>query len=158
MTNKKKSFQVIIDDLTEAYFKHYFIIGVVVGVLYFVTLTIIKPNMWAVWLCSSMFFGGIHGYSLGVPLLGVCYIIVFILYPLIRCINKDFAHYFYSGINTKNAIQCIILTLVFGVFFVGLIAITDSHETIPKRHSDFEYDGDYEYGYDEDFRFGRPGH
>ena len=158
MRNRKKSFQDIIDNLSGAYFKHYFIIGVAVGVLFFFILTVIKPNLWAVWLFSGIFFGWIHGYWIGTPLLGVCYVFAFVLYPLIWCINKDYARDFYIGINTKDAIQCIIFTLVFGVFFVGFIVNDGDNGTAPQRQSDYEYDGDYEYGYEEDYRFGRPGH
>lgn len=106
-----RSLQETINKLADNYTRHYCIIGVMVGVLLFIVLTIVKPNMWVIWLLFSAFIGWAHGY-IGMSILGVVYIIALFLYPFIHLFaKKESAQKIYYGINGKEGIQCIVLFL-----------------------------------------------
>lgn len=145
-----RSLQETINKLADNYTRHYCIIGVVVGVLLFIVLTIVKPNMWVIWLLFSAFIGWAHGY-LGMSILGVVYIIALFLYPFIHLFaKKESAQKIYYGINGKEGIQCIVLFLTILFPLTWMICEpsgkTNANTTISSI-ANFADDDDNEYVY-----------
>ena len=145
------SLQETINKLADNYTRHYCIIGVVVGVLLFIVLTIVKPNMWVIWLLFSAFIGWAHGY-IGMSILGVVYIIALFLYPFIHLFaKKESAQKIYYGINGKEGIQCIVLFLTILFPLAWMICEpsgkTNANTTISSIANFADDDNEYEYSY-----------
>ncbi len=104
--------------------RHYLMFGIVTGVLVFLLFLLYNPQMWLVGLLAGAAFGWMHG-LIGMAILGVLYIVFFVLYPFVRLFtNKENAKRVYSDIDGKEAIQCIVWFCV--ALFPTILMICDS--------------------------------
>ena len=107
-----KPFQTIINNLSDWYTRYYLLFGIVTGVLVFLLVLLYKPQMWLVGLLAGTFFGWANG-LVGYAILGMGYIVVFVLYPFVRLFtNKEYAKRLYHSIDGKEALQSIVLFLM----------------------------------------------
>ena len=141
------------DFITENY---HWLVSVIAGVCCFVAFTIYRPDIWYVWVLLSAFAGILFVPTFSIVLYGVSVVLIILaspfmlLFSLVTSKKYDYKLLFEDIMNSFKVVLPIVLIIV----LCFMVATTCNKETKLRHYSNEQYD----YEYDDVFRFGRTGH